>query len=87
MREHGEDAARGVKLVPEDVDVDTRLEEAQDDASGVDPLLRELALHGHRLVPAAEHEEGVRALGERGPLVGAPSDPPRECERLVEVAE
>ena len=86
-REHLEEATGAVELAALDVDLDRRLEQAQQGSAGVDLLLGEL--RGGRLcvLPATEHEGGVRPLSQHRPLVRAAADLPRKRERLVEEPE
>ena len=67
-REHLEEATGTVELAALDVDLDRRLEQAQQGSAGVDLLLRELRGGRVRVVPATEHEERIRPLGQHRPL-------------------
>ena len=56
------------------MDLDTGLEQAEDDAARVDLLLGELLACGDRLVPATEHEQRIHPLGKPRPLAGPVAD-------------
>ncbi len=74
-------------LTAADVELDRRLEHAQQQPAGIDLLRGELLDRCVRLVPAAEHDEWIRAFGERAPLAGPVAARASEREALVEIAE
>ena len=50
-------------------------------------LLRELLARRERLVPAAQHEEGVRSLRQHRPFAGSIPKLAGEGEGLVEISQ
>ena len=81
-------SAGTVELAALDVNLDRRLQQAEQEAAGVDLVLGELLDHLQRLVPASEHEQrvGRSASTAHSHAVGLPTLPgQREC--LVQVAE
>ena len=70
-----------------EMDLERAAEQAQEHPARARLLLSQLVRDGERLVPASEHEQGIRPLGEDRPLLRPVSHPPRERQRVVEIFE